>query len=129
MAPALAALLALYKPHMTCVFHAHNQADQSFFSDTTATPDGNLITQRNYAKGFSEIIAIAYDEAKRQYVRTQLTSDGAIATAMALAPEKGVWTWVVLTPHVASQAKTIHFGVVSEKLRYWYAGGAYTICS
>jgi hypothetical protein len=111
------------------VFHARSQADQSFFSDTVATPDGGLITQRNYAKGFSEIIAIAYDEAKRQYVRTQLTSDGAIATAMALAPVKSVWTWVVLTPHVAGQAKTIHFGEVDGKLRYWYAGGAYTICS
>ncbi|HEX3369466.1 MAG TPA: hypothetical protein VHS56_07825 [Candidatus Cybelea sp.] len=129
MAPALAALLTLYKPHMTCVFHATSQAAQSFFSDTAATPDGGLITQRNYATGFSEIIAIAYDEASRQYVRTQLTSDGAIATATASAPEKGVWTWVVQTPHVPGQAKAIHFGTVDGKLRYWYAGGAYTLCT
>jgi hypothetical protein len=128
MVTAIAALAALYKPHMVCRLYVANRT-QSFFSDTATTPDGTMITQRNYFNGFSEIISIAYDANNHRYVRTQLSDDGAIATATASAPKNGVWTWTSVAMNAAGKAHRVHFGIVNGKLRYWYENGAYAICT
>jgi len=129
MIAELAALAALYKPHMRCVLHVPKQADSSFFSDTARTQDGLLLVQHNYLEGFSEIITIAYDVKARRYVRTQLTNDASIATATATAPIRGVWTWKKRQVPNTAKEELIHFGIVNGKLRYWYAGGVYSICT
>lgn len=129
MIAELAALASLYKPHMTCVLHAPKQADSAFYSDTAPTQDGLLVVQHNYFKGFSEIIAIAFDVKARRYVRTQLTNDGSIGTATATAPINGVWTWKKVQIPNTGSPELIHFGIVNGKLRYWYAGGVYSICT
>ena len=128
MIAELAALAAIYKPHMTCVLHQPKQTDSTFFSDIVPTQDGLLLVQHNYFKGFSEIITIAYDVKARRYVRTQLTNDGSAAVATATAPIDGVWTWKKVRPNSTS-VELIHFGTVSGKLRYWYAGGIASICT
>lgn len=129
MIAELAALAALYKPHMTCVLHEPKQPESSFSSDTAPTQDGLLLVQHNYFKDFSEVITIAYDAKARRYVRTQLTNDGSIATASATPPVNGVWTWKKIPIPNTGTPELIHFGIVNAKLRYWYAGGMYSICT
>jgi hypothetical protein len=128
MISELAALAALYKPHMTCVLHEGSRTGK-FFSDTTATPDERLLIQRNYSKDFSEVIAIGYDEKRHQYVRAQVADDGSVATGTGNAPVNDVWTWKSVRVGMAGEVRIIHFGIVKGKLRYRYENGAFSVCT
>jgi hypothetical protein len=128
MIAELAALAALYKPHMTCVLHEGSRR-QTFFSDTTPTQDGRLLIQRNYSTGFSEVIAIGYDKNKRRYVRAQVTDDGTVSTGVGNGPMQGVWTWKRYDVPAAGAPTIIQFGIMDGELRYWYEGGVYSVCT
>lgn len=122
MLTALAALAALYKPHMSCVVRAPHQPAYKFFSDTTPTPDGLLLVQRNYAPGFSEIIVFAFDVKHRRYTRTQLTDDGRYKAATSPGPVNGTWSWTNIPTSAVPTFPVLHFSRSSGVLRDWYEG-------
>lgn len=82
-----------------------------------ATPSGTLLYQRNYGRGFGEIIVYAYDSTHRRCVRTQLSNDGAAASAQSAGPANGTWRFTAL--HAKGAISWKRSGGVA---RYWYNG-------
>ena len=117
MTHELALLAALFKPHMQCTWTEPGKAPVRFHSDNMATPSGSLLYQRNYGTGFDEIIVYAYDTAHKRYVRSQLSSDGAEASAQSAGPVNGIWRLTGL--HAKGAISWKRTGDVS---RYWYDG-------
>lgn len=93
MTPELAALAALFKPRMQCVEHQPGHPPDHFTSATHVTGGGTLLVQRNYERGFEEIIVYAYDMKNHRFLRTQLDDQGYMTTAKTSGPVNGVWTF------------------------------------
>lgn len=119
MTPELAALSALFKPHMACVAR-----DAHFSMQNTYSPDGTQLVQRNYAHGFEEFIVYSYDAAHRRYVRTQLVNDGSYTVLSSPGPNRGVWTFTTLATS-DKERLTLRWKNENGTSTYWYEGTPY----
>jgi hypothetical protein len=123
MTHELVLLAALFKPHMNCVWREPGKPVYHFSSDNSWTAENLMLYQRNYAPGFDEVIAYAYDRNLRRYVRTQLSNDGYHDAATSKGAVNGTWTFIDV-PERGKKQGAISWKRNRDVSRYWYDGVA-----